>query len=168
MQVGFYLLPWQRNESYVCLKSLVGNKSTIYFLTSAVGNIAHDWINQNWYFVDVHKNRIILCNSDGKKCAKIMDFGNLTPQTLVLEPNLGYSLQYYHCSWPCCYYHLVFSSSSPELLSQFQLNLKNLWWMGSKSVQTALFTSACNSEIVKIYKQSLKIPFSKGDSELIM
>jgi hypothetical protein len=56
---------------------------------SAIGNFAHDWITGNWYFVDVVNNLIILCNSEGKNCAKIANFKDKTPGALVLEPNLG-------------------------------------------------------------------------------
>ncbi|XP_078324342.1 low-density lipoprotein receptor-related protein 1-like isoform X2 [Crassostrea virginica] len=109
-----------------------------------VGNIAHDWINQNWYFVDVHKNRIILCNSDGKKCAKIMDFGNLTPQTLVLEPNLGlmfYTLRSKTLGWSIHKAYLDGSNSSvlvnniEELISPYGMTIdfpnQQLYWVDS-------------------------------------
>lgn len=65
------------------------NNRLFFDISTAIGSMAYDWINENWYFVDVSNNRIILCNSEGQKCVRIINFGSLVPQTLVLEPNLG-------------------------------------------------------------------------------
>uniref|UniRef100_K1QFX2 Low-density lipoprotein receptor-related protein 1B n=1 Tax=Magallana gigas TaxID=29159 RepID=K1QFX2_MAGGI len=80
-----------------------------------IGSMAYDWINENWYFLDVSNNRIILCNSEGQKCVRIVDFGNLVPQTLVLEPNLGlmfYTVKSKTMGWSICQAHLDGSNSS--------------------------------------------------------
>ena len=58
---------------------------------AAVSFMAKDWLTGNWYFVDPYLQSIIVCNSVGKRCRRIIKFQNRSkPQTIALDPNEGY------------------------------------------------------------------------------
>lgn len=62
-----------------------------FYSSMFVRSFVHDWIGNNWYFLDVINEIIFVCNSLFQHCSSVVDTGLNKPKMLVLDPiNGGY------------------------------------------------------------------------------
>ena len=58
-------------------------------LLSVVEHMAYDWLADNWYFSDVIRERIFVCDGKGSVCVTLLITNLKAPNSIVIDPLKG-------------------------------------------------------------------------------